>query len=86
MNYDEWNSKYKPVEFIDTVTGHPYLLETFGEELEKVLAAPPENVWTLIDGDDGNTYIVNGYHHVNRINYIITEEPFEGDFLEILDD
>jgi hypothetical protein len=37
-----------------------------------------------VDGDDG-TYIVNGYHLVNRIHYFITEIPFEGEFLEVLD-
>lgn len=86
MNYNEWKEKYIPVEFEDNVSGHPYLLETFGGELLLVQQTDPRHVWTLIAGDDNNCYIVNGYHHVNRINYIITENPFEGDFLEVLDD
>jgi hypothetical protein len=37
----------------------------------------------LVDGDDGNMYIVNGYHLVNRINYFITANAFDGEFLEV---
>lgn len=87
MNYNQWREKYKPVEFPDTESGHPYLLETFGWDTAHLKLADPRCVWTLIDGsDDDNTYIVNGFHHVNRIGHIITEVPFEGDFLEVLDD
>ena len=27
----------------------------------------PRRIWTLVDGDDGNMYIVDGYHLVNRV-------------------
>ena len=42
-------------------------------------------VWTWVDGDDG-TYILNGYHHVNRIGYFITEVPCVTDAMEIVVD
>lgn len=88
MDYNTWHDTFKPKQFADTQTGHPELLETYGDEHQKVLEAnqlDPRTVWTLIDGDDGKSYVVNGYHHVNRIAYMITEVPFEGEFLEVLD-
>ena len=33
--------------------------------------------------NNGNLYIVDGYHLVNRLNYFVTEVPFEGEFLEV---
>lgn len=88
MNYEEWEATYfiKPNHLADPADGRDYF-ETHGVELGYVLATAdlePNRVWTVVDGDDG-TYIVNGYHLVNRIHYLITQIPFEGEFLEVLD-
>ena len=32
-------------------------------------------IWTLLDGDDGDLYLANGYHLVNRIGYLISTVP-----------
>jgi len=82
---ESWDEKYKPIKnHIDT---HAYdKFETYGEELKfvrSVNATEPNRVWTLIEGDSGNLWIVNGYHFVNRLNYFITEKPYDGDYIEI---
>lgn len=87
MNYDEWDEAYQPRANHLRKGEETNLFETYGIELGYVLATAdikPAHVWTLIDGDVG-TYVVNGYHLVNRIAYLITKEPFYGDFLEVLD-
>ena len=86
MNYEQWAEAYQPRSnhLRDEETD---LFETYGVELGYVLATAdikPAHVWTLVDGD-GGTYVVNGYHLVNRIAYMITHEPFKGEFLEVLD-
>src|SRR5262249_53914708 len=48
------------------------LFETYGEELEFVRQQDPATVWTLVDGDDGDQYLVSGFHFVNRIGYLIS--------------
>jgi len=64
------------------------LYETYGEELDYVLEMannPNEKnkVWTIIscEDDDGNENIVYqaGYKLVNRMGYLITENPFENE-------
>ena len=82
MNYEEWEEKYKPI--INPFVENNYLFETFGEEYDFVTKANPLNIWTLIDGEDG-TYIVDGWHFVNRISYFITEVPHNDEGIEILD-
>ncbi|EAQ81502.1 hypothetical protein [Blastopirellula marina] len=51
------------------------LFETYGEELAFVRGQDVRFVWTLIDGDDGDMYLVGGFHHVNRIGYLISSKP-----------
>jgi len=52
-------------------------LETFGDDLELVKSLPVESVWTVVDGDDANQWILTGIHTVNRICYLITEVPHD---------
>lgn len=51
------------------------LYETFGEDLQTIRETNSNNVWTLVDGDNGKLYIIQGYHLVNRVNYLITDIP-----------
>ena len=81
QEHDDWMAKYKPIK--NHITGEDDdKFETYGEELEFVIAQDPKCIWTLVDGDDGNLYIVDGYHLVNRINYFVTTQPYEGNGME----
>ena len=51
------------------------LFETYGEELAFVRQQDLAKVWTLIDGDDGDLYVVSGFHFVNRLGYLISTVP-----------
>jgi hypothetical protein len=55
------------------------LFETYGEELAFVRSQNPLTIWTIVDGDDGNQYVLSGYHLVNRIGYLISTIPFPED-------
>ena len=80
--YDAWDAKYQPIQ--NHFDGSDKF-ETYGAELDYVLSianSEPARVWTLVDGDDGNLYIVSGYHLVNRVNYFITKNPCELEYEE----
>ncbi|MEZ5898494.1 MAG: hypothetical protein R3D51_03275 [Hyphomicrobiaceae bacterium] len=55
------------------------LFETYGEALAFVRSQNPQCIWTIIDGDDGESLIVSGYHFVNRLGYILTARPVPAD-------
>jgi hypothetical protein len=68
--------------------------ETYGEELDYVMKmANQDRVLTIIEGDedeidnDGEPtsiwYITSGFHYVNRIGYLVTEQPLNGDQFEV---
>ena len=51
------------------------LFETYGDEFAFVRQQDPLTVWTLVDGDDGDMYVISGFHFVNRIGYLISTVP-----------
>jgi hypothetical protein len=78
MTDDEWCATYKPIKnHIDTNSSfNGEMFETYGDEVEFIKSYPnPECIWTYGDGDDGGTYIWNGWSFVNRLGYFITEVP-----------
>ncbi len=53
-------------------------LETFGEDLQTVRNYSSNFVWTVVDGSEGpDQWIIPGYHYVNRICYLLTEEAHD---------
>lgn len=57
------------------------MFETFSKEREFVLEinkVTPKRVWTIVE-TDGKLYYESGYHSVNRLGYLITEETVEND-------
>ena len=55
--------------------GFGRLFETYGDALEFVKRQDPLKVWTLVDGDDGDLYVISGPHFVNRIGYLVSAAP-----------
>ena len=92
MDFDEWHDKYKPIKNHLARGENRDYFETYDLELGYVLGiadTQPKRVWTYVDGD-GGTYLVDGYHLVNRIYYYITAVnwifnnlPFPRSFLSI---
>jgi len=55
-----------------------------GPEIEFVMAQDPRTVWTLIDGDNGDPWLVSGLHLVNRVGYLVSAVPVpQGKFVEV---
>ena len=79
--YDSWVETFKPIK--NHLRKHEDIaFETYGEEVEFVQKADNKYIWTEVDGDSG-TYIVAGYHFVNRFQYFITEKPWEDELTEV---
>ncbi len=82
--YEAWEQTFKPIK--NSLVKYDQLhFETYGEEYEAVKQAHeinPNTIWTEVDGDSG-TYIVAGWHFVNRIHYYITENPWDDEYTEV---
>jgi len=82
LSFDEWVDQFKPIqnEFDSNASFNGLMFETFGIENEFVLKIGLKEIgriWTLVDGDGGKMFIVEGYAFVNRIGYFVTERSIE---------
>jgi len=82
MSFDNWVETFNPIS--NTITPDaPFdgsMFETFGADLAEVLIWADGKhrhlqVWSLVEGDDGDLLICDGYHRVNRIGYFLTNVP-----------
>lgn len=39
-------------------------------------ASGDQHLWTIVEGDNGNLYVTAGWAYVNRLEYLITKEPW----------
>ena len=89
LSEEEFESMFKPVENTDMDSGC-YQFDNYDTKdkgfLQFMALHYPNHVWTRIDGDDGCIYSINGWHIVNRIDYVITEIPWlEANDYEVLE-
>jgi hypothetical protein len=82
LSFDEWVKQYKPIynhidknaSFQDE-SDNGLMFETYGDEVEFVKSQSPDKIWTYGDGDDGGSYIWNGWHIVNRLDTLLLRCP-----------
>lgn len=73
LTEDEFDSRFTVVP--DPVTG-----DTIRPSDQGLAESSRNNLWTIVEGDAGeDLYAVSGWHYVNRIGYIVTEEPWDDD-------
>jgi hypothetical protein len=79
QGWSEWEKKFKPIKNQFRDPQHEEIaFETYGEEWEFVKAQDPRYVWTNIQGDMSDL-IVAGFAFVNRLQYYITEIPWDNE-------
>jgi hypothetical protein len=89
MDWDQWDAKFQPER---TSTGdYRWLDWTVPADLKRIKAAAKRRtLWTEVSVDraDGksNVVMLEGYHFVNRLQYIVTKRPYaKGSFYEVID-
>ena len=85
LTIDDWDNKYTQVNVKSENFEDNGRFETFGKDLEYVLSKNYENIWTAVDCDSG-MFLVAGYHLVNRVYYVVSNEKFENENEEYLID
>lgn len=79
LTEDEFDVQFKPVENLEQGYG-VYQFDAYDVKdsgfLQFMACNYPAHIWTRIDGDDSCIYNINGWHIVNRIDYIITEKSW----------
>lgn len=89
MSEDDWITQYKPQPH-PTGKGNGYdygegstLIDTSGEDRAYLDQTPLTRIWSVIEGDEGQV-IVAGRHWVNCLGWIVTEQAWAHDMIEVV--
>lgn len=87
ITYDEFFEKYNPQlnHFTSSINEDIYTFETFGEELKYVKKQNNQQIWTLVECENEEVWIIPGYHLINRLNYYITEKKWKSENIQVND-
>jgi len=75
----KWERDYKPVMEVvgsQTQTRYFYTADEVQDYI-KPLGYDAYNVWTAVDGDDGVSLEMNGWHWANSFGYYVTEKKWK---------
>lgn len=85
LEYEQWREQYQPIKN-SLVKDSPYdgcMFETQGMEMDYVRTNDTCFIWTLVDCDYEDQYILPGLHIINRVGYFITHTPWTNENLEV---
>ena len=87
INFEQFIEKYKPLKnhLDDNASYDGLMFETYGEELEFVRKQDNNKIWTIVEGENNNTWFLPNYHFVNRIGYFICEIHWENEDITVND-
>lgn len=77
INSKQWDDEFIPI--MDGESYKDFHPKIVNDDEKKILekALLEDRVWTLLEGDDGDLFLANGLHFVNRIDVYITEKPYD---------
>lgn len=95
IDFEGFVKRFKPIKN-KIVKGAPidgYMFDTYGSEKDYVERYADKHrinhkngyhIWTIVDGDGRDLFILNGWYFVNKLGYIITSKAWkEGDEYEV---
>ena len=77
LTSEEWDEEFIPI--MDGESYKDFHPKVVNDDEKKVLekALLEDRVWTLLEGDNGDLFLANGLHYVNRLDVYITEKPYD---------
>lgn len=89
ITFENFEETYKPIKnpFVQDSSYDGCMFETYGEEVEYVKSSEfsDTQIWTIINCENEEMWIIPGYHFVNCFGYFITEIPWESEDIQVND-
>jgi len=87
ITYEQFEETYKPIKnpFVQDSSYNGCMFETYGVELAHVREQDIKNIWTIVDCENEEIWIIPGYSIINRIGYILCEIPWESENIQVND-
>lgn len=87
ITYEKFVETYKPIKnhIIQDAPYNGCMFETYGIELAHVREQDNKNIWTIINCENEESWIIPGYHIVDRFGYILCNIPWESEDIQVND-
>lgn len=87
ITFEIFEETYKPQKnpFVQDSSYDGCMFETYGVELAHVKEQDNKNIWTIINCENEEIWIIPGFHFVDRFGYFITEIPWESEDIQVND-
>lgn len=87
ISFEIFKETYKPQKnpFVQDSSYDGYMFETYGIELAHVREQDNKNIWTIINCENEESWIIPGYHIVDRFGYILCNIPWESEDIQVND-
>jgi len=87
IDYGQFEKTYKPQKnpFVQDSSYDGCMFETYGVELAHVKEQDNKNIWTIINCENEESWIIPGFHFVDHFGYFITEIPWESEDIQVND-
>lgn len=74
IDYFDWIDQFRPI----TKPGTDHIAFDTHSDVEFLKAQKPDTIWTLVHcSESGDCVIINGCHWINRMEYYVTEVPYD---------
>jgi hypothetical protein len=76
---EEFTEEGDPLPYLSdrfTVLDNPDPVMDQQFQFDEVKDRNPRTVWTIVEGDSGRLYASAGFHLVNKLHYVVTEEEW----------
>jgi hypothetical protein len=87
ITFEIFEKTYKPIKnpFVQNSSYDGCMFETYGVELAHVREQDVKKIWTIVDCNNEEIWIVPGYSIVDRIGYLICDTPWESEDIQVND-
>ena len=77
INDEDFANQFRPIKnpHNKNASWDGSMFETYGVELNFVKNQPATTIWTVLD----NGSVISGFHYVDRVGYLVTENPWTED-------
>ena len=78
ISVEDWENYFKPIENgnEDNDLTFDNYKDAFEYAEQRFVNKPYQHIWSRVDGDSGKLILLNGYHKVNVLDYLVCNTPW----------
>lgn len=76
MPLEDWEDRFEPIKEYGGDKLFPLYKDARKYAEDRFDNKPYQHIWSIVDGEDGNLILLNGYHMCNVLDYIVCKIPW----------